>query len=255
MNLGIVDTERDTLVRVLPVDLGGPVYRYVAVDENDGKAYITTYPDTILVVDCKTDSILKKFKCAPNGTIDQCIRWVPWSNRIYLINIYPDGTHGSSLVVIDCNTDSVIVPGMLVSDDFLYDIQLDPIRQRIFVTGGDTNTVYVLRDVEGGVVEDPSSVGPAVVPGLRVQMTSGGYDIQYSLASSCRVDLSVYDLMGREVKRLVAEQQPGGEHRVNWDCRDKDGTTAPRGVYFCRLTAGSVSSVKPSVVTKVVVTR
>jgi DNA-binding beta-propeller fold protein YncE len=253
-NVGIVDTERDTLLRVLPVRLRDGLYKQVAVDEQDGKVYITdsdgwwNTPDTMWVVDCASDSVLKKFECAPRGHTSMCIRWVPWSNRIYLINVYPDPVHNGSLVVIDCNTDSVIVPGMLLGD-YLYDIQLDPIRQRIFVVG-DTNKVYVLRDTGyGGIAEDEPS-GPRPASGLQVQMTSGGFDLSYSIASPCRIDLSVYDLMGREVKRLVAEQQPGGEHRVNWDCRDKNRVSVARGVYFARLDTPGFADVRKAVVSR-----
>ncbi len=261
--VGIVDTERDTLLCVLPVRVTKGLYRQVVVDERDGKVYMTDCdghyetPDTMWVIDCATDSVLRKFECVRAGGTDQFMRWVPWSNRIYLINTGPDPTHRSSLVVIDCNTDSVIVPGMLLSvgDGCMYEILLDPIRERIFVTGGDTNTVYVLRDVEGGVVEEPASAEPAEAPGLRVQMTPSGFELRYSVPSPCRVDLSVHDQMGREVRLLVAAEQSAGEHCVNWDCRDSNGTLVPRGVYFCRLTAGSASSAEPTAVAKVVVTR
>jgi hypothetical protein len=171
------------------------------------------------------------------------------------VNIYPDGIHNSSLVVIDCNTDSVLVPGMLLNDMYIRDIQLDPVRERIFVIGVDSTDVYVLRDVEGGVVEEPASAGPGVAPGLRVQMTPSGFELRYSVPSPCRVDLSVHDQMGRGVKQLVAAEQSAGEHCVSWDCRDSTGALVPRGVYFCRLTAGSASSAEPTAVAKVVVTR
>jgi hypothetical protein len=253
-NLGIVDTDRDTLVGVLPVVLSREVYRHVAVDERDGKVYVTSIngvgPDTMWVVDCTTDSVLKKFECVRRGDADQCIRWVPWSNRIYLVNIYPDTSHASSLVVIDCNTDSVIVPGMCFSSSFIQSIELDPVSERVFVTGVDSNYVYVLRDVEGGVVEEAVSTGSDLATGLQVQMTSGGFDLSYSIASPCRVDLSVYDLTGREVRRLVAEGQSAGEHRVLWNCADSVGNTVPPGVYLIRLDTPDFTDAKKAVVTR-----
>jgi DNA-binding beta-propeller fold protein YncE len=250
--IGIVDTERDTLLRVLPVRVPKGLYKQVVVDERDGKVYMTDCdglpetPDTMWVIDCATDSVLKKFECVREGHTSKRIRWVPWSNRIYLLNDYPDRTHNGSLVVIGCNTDSVIVPGMLLGD-FLYDIQLDPIRQRIFVVG-DTDKVYVLRDVEGGVVEEPASAGPALASGLQVQTTAGGFDLSYSTASPCRVDLSVYDLTGREVRRLVAEGQSAGEHRVLWNCGDSVGNPVPLGVYLIRLDTPDFTDAKKAVV-------
>jgi len=252
--VGIVDTDRDTLLRVLSVRVTNGLYNQAAVDERDGKVYIVDcsgsyyYPDTMWVVDCATDSVIKKFECAPFGAdAGTCIRWVPWSNRIYLINDFGSDV-GGSLVVIDCNTDSVIVPSML-RGGLLRDIQIDPIRQRIFVIG-DTNKVYVLRDVEGGVAEEPTSVTPASGPGLQVQPTSGGFDLSYSIASPCRVDLSVYNLTGREVRRLVAERQSAGERRVLWNCEDSVGNPVPSGVYLIRLDTPDFTDARKAVVTR-----
>jgi hypothetical protein len=154
------------------------------------------------------------------------------------------------LVVIDCNTDSIIVPMMLLGDEFIYDIELDPIHQRIFVTGGDSNTVYVLRDVQGGVAEEPTPTSSAFESGLQAQASSDGYELRYSLASPCRVDLSVYDLMGREIRRLVAEEQPAGEHSVMWNCRDSVGNAVPRGVYLVRLDTPGFTDTRKAVVTR-----
>jgi DNA-binding beta-propeller fold protein YncE len=255
-NVGIIDTERDTLLRTLAVRIWNGLHSQVAVNERDGKVYIadsdarSTTPDTLWVVDCATDSVLKKLECVPRGHANTCIRWVPWSNRIYLVNIYPDGIHNSSLVVIDCNTDSVLVPGMLLNDMFIRDIQLDPVRERIFVIGVDSTDVYVLRDVEGGVAEEPASTRPALASGLDVQMTSGGYEVRYSVPAPCRVSLSVTDLMGREVRQLVAADQPAGQHRALWDRRDHTGAAVAPGVYFIRLDTPGFNATEKAVVTR-----
>jgi DNA-binding beta-propeller fold protein YncE len=263
-NVGIIDTERDTLLRTLAVRIWNGLYSQVAVNERDGKVYIadsdarSTTPDTMWVVDCATDSILKKFECVPRGHAYQCTRWVPWSNRIYLVNIYPDGIHNSSLVVIDCNTDSVIVPGLFLGDNanaYIQDIVLDPVHERVFVIGGRDSAIYVLRDTGYAGVLETGRTEPRTATSLQLQMTPGGYDVRYSLASPSSVDLSVYDLMGREVRPLVDGQLPAGQHRALWDCRDSNGTLVPRGVYFCRLAAGSASTAEPTAVAKVVVTR
>jgi len=255
-NLGIVDTERDTLLRVLPVRILEGLYRQVAVDERDGKVYITdsdgsySSPDTMWVVDCATDSVLKKFECVRRGETNTCTRWVPWSNRIYLVNTGPAVGMASTLVVIDCDTDSVIVPRMLMTEGFIQDIQLDPMRERIFVIGVDSTDVYVLRDVEVGVAEKPVHISPTASSGLQVQMTSGGFDLSYSIASSCRVDLSIHDQLGREVRQLVGEEQAAGRHSVTWDGRDQSGNRVPAGVYFIQLRSPALNDEQKVVVTR-----
>lgn len=62
--------------------------------------------------------------------------------------------------------------------------------------------------------------------------------IRYRLAAPARVELTIYNLVGQEVRRLVHAARPGGEHRVVWDGRDERGRTLGSGVYLYRLQAG-----------------
>jgi len=57
--------------------------------------------------------------------------------------------------------------------------------------------------------------------------------IDYNLPMSSFVTLKVYDVLGREVKALVAERQSAGLHSVILNAED-----LPSGVYFYRLSAG-----------------
>ncbi|MBI5471182.1 MAG: T9SS type A sorting domain-containing protein [Ignavibacteriae bacterium] len=60
------------------------------------------------------------------------------------------------------------------------------------------------------------------------------------------VNLTVFDLLGREVATLVDETKPSGEFTVTWDGRlhNKQSTDAPSGVYFYKLTTDNTSQVK-----------
>lgn len=58
--------------------------------------------------------------------------------------------------------------------------------------------------------------------------------IGYDLPQTARVDLTVYDVVGRRVATLVSEEQAAGRYRVEW------ATSAlPSGTYFYRIAAGS----------------
>jgi hypothetical protein len=65
--------------------------------------------------------------------------------------------------------------------------------------------------------------------------------IRYGLPKAERVTLIVYNLLGKEVARLVDnEQNPAGYHAVIWDGRNRNGDPVASGVYVYRLRAGSV---------------
>jgi hypothetical protein len=66
---------------------------------------------------------------------------------------------------------------------------------------------------------------------------AGATVISYSLATEGPVGLTVYDVQGRAVRRLVEGRIPAGSHAVTWNGRDDLGRVAPSGLYFCRLDA------------------
>jgi hypothetical protein len=69
----------------------------------------------------------------------------------------------------------------------------------------------------------------------------GRSSLHFHLASSMSAKLSVYDLSGREVRRLVSGPQDGGPHQVDWDGCDENGQLMSAGLYLLRLEAGNES--------------
>jgi hypothetical protein len=59
--------------------------------------------------------------------------------------------------------------------------------------------------------------------------------IRYDLPQSSEVSLVIYDLLGREVARLVDSQMEPGYHQVQWDGRNRYSKEVPSGIYIARL--------------------
>ena len=62
--------------------------------------------------------------------------------------------------------------------------------------------------------------------------------IEYDLPVESGVTLIIYDILGREVKRLVDTKAPAGFYRAIWDGRNKQGQLVSSGVYIYRIHAG-----------------
>jgi len=60
--------------------------------------------------------------------------------------------------------------------------------------------------------------------------THGISDIRYSIFDIRNVVLSVFDIHGKEIIRLVSEKQPAGDYTVRFDASD-----LPSGIYICIL--------------------
>jgi len=83
-------------------------------------------------------------------------------------------------------------------------------------------------------------------PSTTLQYTIGGL----TNGPPVFVRLAIYNILGQEVRTLVAElQQPGGYH-VKWDGTDNGGKRGPSGVYIYRLIAGSYVSAKTMALVK-----
>jgi hypothetical protein len=69
--------------------------------------------------------------------------------------------------------------------------------------------------------------------------------ISFAIPSPDRVSVSVFDLLGREVARIVDEMLPAGKHTVEWR-----PSTAASGVYFYRLKAGERTASRSMIVVR-----
>ena len=60
-----------------------------------------------------------------------------------------------------------------------------------------------------------------------------------SLPERRAVQLGVYSVTGRRVRKLVAGDVEAGVWDARWDGRDDDGRGVASGVYFVKLAAGA----------------
>ncbi len=59
--------------------------------------------------------------------------------------------------------------------------------------------------------------------------------IDYTIAREAEVHLAIYDVLGREVKRIKHGRTVPGFYRAVWDGRDEQGNLVAHGVYFYKL--------------------
>ncbi len=120
----------------------------------------------------------------------------------------------------------------------------------------DANTGYVcgdsgvvLKTTNGGI----TFVNPAIENLPKEFSLSQNYPnpfnpntvIKFQVASYKFVKLAVYDVLGREVVKLINQQMQPGNYSVDWD-----GTNYPSGVYFYKLTTGDFVQTKKMVLVK-----
>ncbi|HQE95603.1 MAG TPA: FlgD immunoglobulin-like domain containing protein, partial [Candidatus Marinimicrobia bacterium] len=68
--------------------------------------------------------------------------------------------------------------------------------------------------------------------------------IPFYLNNANRVQLAVYNLKGELVAELAHADFSAGQHTVAWDGRNRQGLSAPAGMYFTRLKVDSKTQVQ-----------
>ena len=74
--------------------------------------------------------------------------------------------------------------------------------------------------------------------------------IEFTLARSGFVSLSIYDLLGRKVRTLASKHLPSGYKSVLWDGRNDSGEDVASGIYFYQLRVRDYSETKTLVLLK-----
>lgn len=67
----------------------------------------------------------------------------------------------------------------------------------------------------------------------------GPVGLHWGLSAAANVDLSVFDVQGRRVRRLAGGVQPAGRKLALWDGCDERGTRVASGLYLVRMQVGS----------------
>ena len=71
-----------------------------------------------------------------------------------------------------------------------------------------------------------------------------GTDIGYRIPDAGYVELAVFDILGRKVRKLVNQEKAAGSYTVRWDGRNDVGEAVAGGVYLYRITAGDFTAVR-----------
>jgi len=59
--------------------------------------------------------------------------------------------------------------------------------------------------------------------------------IEFTIPSSQKTSVAIYDILGREIRTLYNKQLNGGSHSVVWDGKDNTGSIVNSGIYIYRI--------------------
>ena len=74
--------------------------------------------------------------------------------------------------------------------------------------------------------------------------------IEYSLPEKGLVKLSIFNMLGQEVRTLVNTTQDANKYRVTWNGLDNNGSMVPSGIYFYTINANGFNATRKMVFMK-----
>ena len=72
----------------------------------------------------------------------------------------------------------------------------------------------------------------------------------YDLPEDARVNITIYDMMGRVVKTMVNAQQNAGYKSVRWNATNDNGAPVSAGLYLYTIQAGEFRKTKKMILLK-----
>ena len=135
--------------------------------------------------------------------------------------LYLDTDQGLELVATYDNwTDEPIEFGLLGSDEMM-------------ILFG-----YYYTDEESSVEINPALPDVLTLHPVYPNPFNARTEIRFQLPSQRKVELTIHDLLGRQVKSLTQDVLPAGEHAAFWGGRDEENQMVSSGIYIIRLESG-----------------
>ena len=114
--------------------------------------------------------------------------------------------------------------------------------QRIFVSDAGSTGTYVVADAIKLISYDPATEIKSedeMLPDNIVLYPNFPNpfnpvtNIKYSVPNSVKVEIKIFDMLGREIQTLVDKEKSSGIHELNWNA-----SKLSSGIYYCRMKAG-----------------
>ena len=74
--------------------------------------------------------------------------------------------------------------------------------------------------------------------------------IRYDLPEEQNVTISIYDVMGRNIRTLINSNKQSGYHSIYWDAKNDIGEGVAAGMYIYTIQAGDFRATKKMVLLK-----
>ena len=139
-------------------------------------------------------------------------------------------------------SDSLLSPGVCSTFDHCHHNTPDSILCGVgYLDGNDSSLVLIDQNIHPSgfsfITNYPNPFNPVTT-------------IRYDLPENALVNITIFDMMGRQVSKLVSSHQTSGYKSVRWNATNDRGFPVNAGIYLYRINAGQFRQTKKMVLLK-----
>ncbi|KAA3616898.1 MAG: T9SS C-terminal target domain-containing protein [Calditrichaeota bacterium] len=162
-----------------------------------------------------------------------------------------DSARSISLYPLAIEDENLIVTNVLLNDSLFDDY--NPITRELSIDSGEGGIFKVtFENIKTSTIISPQFEAPEnfVLFQNWPNPFNPSTTIRFNLPSQQDVNLSIYNVLGKEIYTIVNTQLQSGEHNYYWDGFDKNNKKVASGVYFYILKATNYSKIKKMILVK-----
>jgi hypothetical protein len=102
---------------------------------------------------------------------------------------------------------------------------------------GGVDDFEIIARMGSGVDSDGNGAAEArfAFGGSRSMPVVGATSLSFEVPTATNVELAIFDVSGRIVRKLADDVFAAGRHSVAWDTKDTGGRELASGIYYCRM--------------------
>jgi len=201
----------------------------------------------------------RAFRFAWEGSADRPYLWSDTTqNNIFSLNFSQFGVNNIVKYYIYQGFNEGTMIKIDSTENNYYTIPITDIEQ---------NNIFQISSIDIDGIESPKSNAVSfVTSGLEIEKSvlpsnvilNQNYPnpfnpiskIQYNLPKKDFVSITIYDVIGRHIKTLVATEKDPGLHSIHWDATNNVGQSVSAGVYLYSIQAGDFRQTKKMILLK-----
>jgi hypothetical protein len=195
----------------------------------------------------------------PAGT-DWRLKVALTEDNVYYAGANGETIHNQAFRRMYPSTDGMALDFVTGNYQFMIDCPLEGwdynnLRATVYLQDADSWEIMQSATAFLSEIEyDPTAVndlpGILQVRGAVPNPFNPSTEICFSIAEANFVEVTIYDSSGRVVREIGRQEMVAGENSVSWDGRNDNGTALASGVYYARVSAGTMSQTTKLVLAK-----